>query len=269
MFRILILGLQVLLRGQRLFRLVIVLLSVNVMIGCAFQKPTLVAEPVIETTPYNEIEILQLQDEIKRLQELIKEKDALIRQQNAQQQSQEKEQQEASSEVTRVQTRLHRLATKPSTASTIAEVEVAMESLKQEQTMISDQTLQQQAQSLLDAALAYYKQEKYVVAMNYASQAHEFINMAADQNRKASYYNRKTVPIYVSLMLKTLTDVNLRENPHNNAKILNILEKGSVLVANAYRGNWFRVQTDDGLQGWVSNTLVRTVEDKPKEIVQE
>jgi SH3 domain-containing protein len=269
MFRIYFLGLQVRLREQRLFRLVVVLLSVNIVIGCAHQNPTLVAEAVVEPTFHNGHEILLLQNEIERLQELIKEKDALIRQQNAHQQSQEKEQQVASSEVTRVQTRLHRLATKPSTASTIAEVEVAMESLKQEQAMISDQALQQQAQSLLDAALASYKQGEYVIAMNYASQAHEFINMAADQNRKASYYNRKTVPIYVSLMLKTLTDVNLRENPHSNAKILNILEKGSVLVANAYRGNWFRVQTDDGLQGWVSNTLVRTVEDKPKEIVQE
>lgn len=269
MFRIFFLGLQVRLRGQRLFRLVIVLLSVNILISCAHQKPTLVAETAVEPTFHNEHEILQLQDEIKRLQELIKEKDTLIRQQHAHQKNQDKEQQEASSEVSRVQTRLHRLATKPSTASTIAEVEVAMESLKQEQAMVSDQALQQQAQSLLDAALVSYKQEEYVVAMNYASQAHEFINMVADQNRKVSYYNRKTVPIYVSLTLKTITDVNLREKPHSSAKILNILEKDSILVANAYRGNWFRVQTDDGLQGWVSNTLVRTVEDKPKEIVQE
>lgn len=239
------------------------------MIGCAHQKPTLVAETAVEPTFHNGHEILQLQDEIKQLQELIKEKDALIRQQHAHQQSQDKEQQEASSEVTRVQTRLHRLATKSSAASTIAEVEVAMEILKQEQTIISDQTLHQQAQSLLDAALLSYKQGEYVVAMNYASQAHEFINMVADQNRKASYYNRKTVPIYISLRLKAMTDVNLRENPHNNARILNILEKDSILVANAYRGNWFRVQTDGGLQGWVSNTLVSTVEDKPKEIVQE
>lgn len=269
MFRILFLGLQVRLREQRIFRLVVVLLSTIMMIGCAFQKPMLVAEPVVETTPYNEIAILQLQDEIKRLQELIKKKDTLIRQQQAHQHSQDKEQQEASSEVARVQTRLHRLATKPSTASTIAEVEVAMESLKQAHNSDANQVLQQQAQSLLDAALASYNRNEYVAAMNYASQAQEFINMAADQNRQVPYYNRKTVPIHVPFLLQTVTDVNLRQNPHSNAKILNILEKNSILVANAYRGNWFRVQIDDGRQGWVLNALVRTLEDKPKEIVQE
>ena len=271
MLRILYLGLLVRLRGSRLFQLVIVLSSVNMMMGCAHREPTHVIEPVIETTPYDEIAILQLQDEIKRLQELVQEKDKVIRQQHAHQQSQDQEQREASSEVARAQTRLHRLATKPSTASTIAEVEVAMESLKQTQISDASQALQQQAQSLLDAALVSYKQDDYVAAMNYASQAQEFINMVADQSRKEPYYNRKTVPIHVPLVLQTVTDVNLRHNPHGNAKILDILEKGCILLANAYRGNWFRVQTEDGRQGWVLNALVRTLGDKRKsrEIAQE
>lgn len=265
MLGILFIGLQVQLRGLRFFQFVIVLLSVNTMFGCVYREPMQATEPVIEATPsYDEIAILQLQDEIKRLQKLIKEKDKVIRQHHAHQLSQDKEQQEASNEVARAQTRLHRLATKPSTASTIAEVEVAMESLKRTQTSDASEVLQQQAQSLLDAALTSYKQENYVAAMNYASQAQEFINMVSDQNRQESYYNRKTVPIHVPFVLQTVTDVNLRQNPHSNAKILNILEKGCLLVANAYRGNWFRVQTEDGRQGWVLNALVRILGDKQK-----
>jgi Bacterial SH3 domain len=259
-------------RGSRLFQLVIVLLSVNMVIGCAHQEPMHTTEPVIEaSSAYNEIAILQLHDEIKRLQDLIKKKDNVIRQQHAYQQSQDKEQQEASSEVARAQTRLHRLATKPSTASTIAEAEVAMESLKRTQISDTSQALQQQAQNLLDAALASYRQDNYVAAMNYASQAQEFINMLADQNRQESYYNRKTVPIHVPFVLQTITDVNLRQNPHGNAKILNILDKGYILVANAYRGNWFRVQTEDGRQGWVLNALVKILGDqqKPRETARE
>lgn len=262
--RIIFLGLPVRLRGSGLFQLVIVL-SMTMMIGCAFREPMHAPEPAIEATPsYNEIAILQLQDEIKRLQDLIKKKDRVIREQHAHQQSQDKGQQEASNEVARAQTRLHRLATKPSTASTIAEAEVAMESLKRTQISGASQALQQQAQSLLDAALASYKQDNYVAAMNYASQAQEFINMVADQNRQESYYNRKTVPIHVPFVLQTITDVNLRQNPHGNAKILNTLDKGCILVANAYRGNWFRVQTEDGHQGWVLNALVRILGDQKK-----
>ena len=265
MLRILILGLQVRLRGLGLSRSAIVLLSASVvLIGCANREPTHVIERTVAATSNNDIAIFQLQDEINRLQELIKEKDKVIRQQYAHQQNQDKEQQEASSEVARAQTRLHRLATKPSTASTIAEVEVAMENLKRTQTSEASHVLQQQAQMLLDAALTFYKQDNYAVAMNYASQAQEFINMVADQNRQEPYYNRKTVLIHAPFALQTVTDVNLRQSPHGSAKILDILDKDCILLANAYRGNWFRVETEDGRQGWVLNALVRTRGDKQR-----
>lgn len=265
MFGIFFLELQVRLRGYRLFRLVIVLLSTIIILSCAIQKPTLVAEPVLQPTPHNANETLQLREKIKRLQKLIEEKDALIRKQHVHQKNQIMEQQEASNEVVRVQTRLRRLATKPSTASAIAEVEVAMENLKQDQSLIPDLALQQQAQSLLDTALKYYKQDKYAAAMNYASQAHEFISMVTDQNRQARYINRKIVPIHTPIILRTINDVNLRQNPHSEAKILNTLAKDSILITNAYRGNWFRVQTENGRQGWVLNKLVKTVTVNPEE----
>jgi hypothetical protein len=263
------LTLQIQIRRYRLFRCVILLLSTIIIFGCAHPKPMLVAEPVLEPTPNNEHETLELREKIVRLQELIKEKDTLIHKQHEHQRKQAREQQETSEEVVRVQKRLRRLATKPSTASAIAEVEVAMENLKQDKSLNPDLALQQQAQSLLDTALTFYKQEKYAAAMNYASQAHEFISMVTDQKRNAPYSNHKIVPIHVPIILQTITDVNLRQNPHSNAKILNILEKDSILITNAYQGNWLRVQTEDGRQGWVSNKLVETATVNPREFGQE
>lgn len=263
------LTLQIQIRRYRLFRCAIVLLSTIIILGCAHPKPTLVAEPVLEPTPNNEHETFELREKIKRLQELITEKDTVIQKQREYQRKQAREQQETSEEVVRVQKRLRRLATKPSTASAIAEVEVAMENLKQDKSLNSDLALQQQAQSLLDTALTFYKQEKYAAAMNYASQAHEFISMVTDQKRKAPYSNRKIVSIHVPIILRTITNVNLRQDPHSNAKILNILEKDSILITNAYRGNWLRVQTEDGRQGWVSHTLVETATVNRREFGQE
>ena len=248
---------------NELFHLVIILFGIYLFTGCAYQKPMLVEEPETKPKPYKVYETLLLQDEIIRLKKIVEKKDELIRKQHAHQKNQDKEQQEASSEVARVQTRLHRLATKPSTASTIAEAEVAMESLKQTHSSDANQALQQEAQRLLEAALVFYEQDEYVAAMNYASQAHEFINMVSDQNRSTPYTERKTVPFYAPIMLKTETNVNLRKKPHSNARILNTLKKDAILITNAYRGNWFRVQTDNGRQGWVLNTLVKAVAVNP------
>lgn len=248
-------------RKQTAFSMGCVFLGVSMMAGCAHQKTMLDPEPAMKPVPSDEM--LQLQDEVKRLEGLLQEKDAIIRKQYAVQQSQVKEQQEASSEVTRVQTKLHRLATKPGAASIIAEVEVAMEDLKQNQSIINGDGLQLQAQRLLDAASASYDLEEYAAAMNYASQAQGFINMVADNNRKLPYAQRKTVSIHTPIVLQTVTDANLRRDPHRRSVILDMVKKGSHLITNAYRGDWFRVQVDDGRQGWVSNTLVITVVKDP------
>lgn len=250
------------------YRVAIILLSLNIMTGCASLETALVPESVSEPNPNDEI--LQLQSEVKQLQELIAKKDALIhvqsvRQQKSQrkqvvhQQKQAETQQTISNEVTRVQVKLHRLATKPSAASKIAEAEVAMESLKQNPAPESDQVLQIHAQRLLDAASEFYGFDNYVVAMNYAAQAHEFIDMVADKKRKLPYPSQEIVPIHTPVMLGAVTDINLRKEPQNNSIVLNILKKGSVFIMHAYQGNWLQVQTDGGRQGWVLSTLVETV----------
>lgn len=233
-----------------------ILLTLFATTGCANLDSSSTVEPT--PVPSAQEELVQLEHKIEQLEEVIQEKDAIILKQHQQQQHQAKAQQNASIGATRTQLKLHRLATKPSTASTIAEVDVAMRGLKQRQITTVNQPLLAQAQYLLDAAKQFYAQNEYAPSMNHAAQAYEIINMAADGNRNTASLNHLIVTFQVPVMLRTTTDINLREGSSRNTAILSTLTKNTTLIANAYQGNWFRVQTEGGKQGWVLHSLVET-----------
>ncbi|WP_170841711.1 SH3 domain-containing protein [Nitrosomonas aestuarii] len=198
---------------------------------------------------------------IEQLAQKLAEKEALIKQISAREQDQTQIIQASSKEIAHTQVRLRRLATKPSSASLIAEAEVAMAYIKQQSTLIpSDTDLYEQAKRLLDMAVFYYRRDNYANATYYASQALEFMNMIADQDRALP--NRVTIRFNTPIMLLAIADANLRRAPGRHALIIDVLEKGTVLTANAYQGNWLMVQTDDDREGWIFNTLVETMLDK-------
>ena len=92
--------------------------------------------------------------------------------------------------------------------------------------------------------------------MNYAAQAYEIISMATDKDRGTSTSKHRIVTFQVPVTLHTKTGVNLRKEPRKNSARLLTLKNGAGLTANAYQGNWLRVQTDGNNQGWVLSTLV-------------
>lgn len=236
------------------YRMIVILLTIITIAGCAHVEPS----PEPKPTPITYEEYNQLQLEIKQLKNVIQEKDEIILKQRKHQQHQVKAQQDTSQEATRTQLKLHRLATKPSAASTIAEVEVAMKRLAQNPISTANQHLQIQAQYLFDTATRLYALDEYASSMNYAAQAYEIINMATDKNRSASTSKRLIATFQVPVMLYTKTGVNLRKGSNRHTTILTALDKNTVLIANAYQGNWLRVQTEDNNQGWVLSTLIET-----------
>jgi len=46
-----------------------------------------------------------------------------------------------------------------------------------------------------------------------------------------------------------------------------LLKKGSTMTAEAYRGDWLQILTNDGQSGWVLNTLVEVQVGKPIDVV--
>lgn len=233
--------------GQMLYGMVIVLLGFNIT-GCSLLKPPPVAAPI---PPQERYEVQQR--EIKRLQQLLAEKEVQIRNLNVLQQDQAKALQLSSSQVTREQVRLRRLATKPGAASSIAEAEVAMASLKLSQITASEQTLQ--AQRLLDAATKSFAKGNYGTAMDHAAQTREFIEMLKD-NLTGKSSRLAMVLFNIPIPLRAKRNINLRQEPFSNAAKLVVLKKDSALTVHAYMGDWLHVQFSDERSGWVLNTQV-------------
>lgn len=116
------------------------------------------------------------QREIERLQQLLAEKEALIRSQQIRQREPVKASQESTRQSSRIQVQLRQLPTQSGAAATIAEVEAAMKNLKLSRSAPFEQTLQAQAQRLLDAATAAYAKGDYAAAMDHAAQSRRLID---------------------------------------------------------------------------------------------
>ena len=252
------------------------LLGLNITACSSVPKlppPEIPATPAIScVNEQHEIERLQKllaekeaqQHEIERLQKLLAENEVQIRNQQVRQQDQAKALQETTTHAARAQVKLRRLATRPAAASTIAEVEVAMENLKSSQSAENEQQVQAQAQRLINAAAASYGEDNYVAAMDYAAYARGFIDMIKNNRTfKISDARRATTWLEVPIPLRVIANSNLRQNPSESAAILGLLKKDSSITAEAYRGDWFQVQTADGRSGWVLNTLVEAQVGKP------
>jgi uncharacterized protein YgiM (DUF1202 family) len=231
--------------------------------GCAT-----IETPVEEFSVNNDAELLlRIEDQqrvievqqqnIKELELQLARKNSEINQKNIREKEQDQVIEATSHEIARTQIKLHRLATKSSSASLIAEAEVAMDVLNRQSEGQSDGQLKTQAQQLLNAAGLYFSQDDYAAATHYASQSIEFINMIAASSREM--VNRPTVVFNLPIRLQTTADVNLRQTPGTQAIIRTLLKKGTLLTATAYQGGWLRIQTDSGLQGWVSNTFIRVL----------
>jgi hypothetical protein len=239
---------------------VIALSGLNIT-GCTLLKPippapTPASASAPAPAPIPPHEPCQVQQpEIERLKQQLAEKDMLIQNLNARQQGQAKALQETTSQVSRDQVRVRRLATQPAAASSIAEAEVAIASLKLPQIIEPEQTLQ--AQRLLDAATASYAKGNYGTAMDHAAQTREFIDMVKDnRTRKASDPRLAMVSFNIPIPLRAKSNINLRREPFSSAAKLGALKKDSGLTAQAYLGDWLYVQTNEERSGWVLNSLV-------------
>jgi hypothetical protein len=183
-------------------------------------------------------------------------RDAELRELRSSQRDQVKVLQESTREAARAKVKLRRLATQADAASYIAEVEVAMESLRSSPGAKSDVQLMVLAQGLLESTAAPFAQGDYGEAMDRAAQAEELIALLAHYPVRPGSRPRVPgeVPLQVAIPLKVTVDSNLRRQPLAKAPVVRVLKKDSLLVAHAYKGSWMHVETEDGRSGWVDQT---------------
>lgn len=192
---------------------------------------------------------------IVHLLQVLAEKDQEIITLRARQRDQVKELEESTNEAARAEVKLRRFATEADVASHLAEVEVAMETLRATLGAERKATLQKLAQQLLDSASTAFEQGDYSVAADLVAQAEQFIEMLMD-NTVSDTRTASEVSFKVSIPLKAKTDSHLRRHPDVSAAVLDVLEKRTPVVARAYRGPWLHVQTEVGDTGWVLTELL-------------
>ena len=204
------------------------------------------------------------EDNIAKLQMRLLERDAQIKQLEKRLNSQQEMLDEAIQEVVRAKAKLRSLESKAEAASEMAEAEIAVKALKAQ---LAGQTRNPElikAQELLKMSAQEFKKENYGGAVYLTSQAKGHIR--AGQIRLAG--REKAAPIKrlppikgevffaLPLPLQVVRTSNLRKQPDLESNVITTLEKGTPLIGYSYKGQWVRVTSKDGTNGWVFQTLV-------------
>lgn len=193
---------------------------------------------------------------VARLRQDLADREAELRELRANQREQVKVIQESSRDATRAKVKLRRLATQAEAASYIAEVEVALESLRTAHRAAAAPPLLELAQSVLASAGGPFAHGDYGTAMDRAAQAEQLIAVAAGATTRARSHPSVSgeVLLQVAIPLRATTEAALRRRPARGAPGAVMLKKGTPLVARASKGSWLRVETEDGRSGWVDQS---------------
>ena len=201
---------------------------------------------------------------LAKLQLRLLERDAQIKQLEERLNSQQEMLDEAIQEVVRAKAKLRTLESKAEAASEMAEAEIAIKALK---TQLAGQTRNPdliKAQELLKMSAQEFKKENYGGAVYLTSQAKGHIRAAQIRlggREKAAPIKRLPavrgeVFFALPLPLQVLKTSNLRAKADLEAKVITTLEKGTPLIGYSYKGQWVRVISEDGNNGWIFQTLV-------------
>ena len=241
----------------------IIVVTSLALVGCMQPQQKRVLETT--TTEFNqktESEIIPIPEKLPCTKQCeaeiyrLKEKSDLLRSYQTQLKDQKPSNNESTSEATQAQTKLQRLASQPSAASKIAEVEAETENLKQFLLIKadrSDQILFNHSQQLLIAASQAYEKNDYAASMIYATQSQAIIEMLKNTARKLTTQS-SIYPLKTPIAIRAQKNSSIFAEPANTAMLIEKLQKDTTFTANAYLANWLRIQTESGQVGWVDST---------------
>lgn len=204
------------------------------------------------------------EDNIAKLQLRLLERNAQIKQLEERLNSQQEMLDEAIQEVVRAKAKLRSLESKAEAASGIAEAEIALKALKAQ---LAGQTRNPElikAQELLKMSAQEFKKENYGGAVYLTSQAkgHIRAGQIGLAGREKAAPIKRLPPIKgevffaLPLQLQVVRTSNLRKQPDLESNVITTLKKGTPLIGYSYKGQWVRVTSEDGTNGWVFQTLV-------------
>lgn len=204
--------------------------------------------------------ILAMEKELAGLKMQILAHEALAKERARRAENQQQRLDAAIIEVVRTKARLRSLESKAEAASTIAEAEIAVNALKKRAASADEATLAEiaTADQLLKMSTEEFQTRNYGGALYLANQAKAQVHAVQMQISGGAEMStlKGEEPFAQPLPLKLIKNSNLRRGPGLDEIILATLSKGTQVVGYAFKENWVKVKTKEGLTGWLFQSLV-------------
>ena len=231
--------------------------------ACAKQNPPVAAAP-LPAPPPDTIRIVDtvtvqrevspnpdLERRVSRLSIALLEREAIIDELTRQRDA-------AIQEVVRTMAKLQTVANRADAASAVAEAKVAVQALA---AVLPDTSAQvDQARRLVEMSTAEFDRQNYGGALYLATQAKTLARSSDAQPAPdaASDGTQGEEPFSIPLGIETVTRSNVRSGPGLAHEILYTVNGGTPLTGRAHKDEWILVRFEDGREGWIFYTLVRS-----------
>jgi hypothetical protein len=236
-----------------------VLVLVLLAAGCSTNKP---AHPDELTPARAGCEALasenqHLLEALAKVQMSLLGREAQLSQLRESQESLQKKIDEAILEAVRGKAKLRSLESRAEAASTMAEAEIALKTIRSRTPERQKDPELLQVERFLDMSAKEFDKENYGGALYLASQAKSLLTVAQEPPVSGEQLDPAAEEILFAapLPLQITKTSNIREGPGLDFRALTTLEKGTRVTGYAYKGQWVRVRSD-GLSGWIFFTLV-------------
>jgi TolA-binding protein len=241
-------------------RVAAVLVLVLLAAGCSTTKP---AHPDELTAARADCEALasenqHLREALAKVQMSLLDREAQLSQVRESYESLQKKIDEAILEAVRAKAKLRSLESRAEAASTMAEAEIALKTIRSRTPEGQKDPELLQVERFLNMSAKEFEKENYGGALYLASQAKNLLTVAQAHPVSGEQLDPAAEEILFAapLPLQITKTSNIREGPGLDFRALATLEKGTRVTGYSYKGQWVRVRCDDGLSGWVFYTLV-------------
>jgi hypothetical protein len=210
---------------------------------------------------YNKLnkDFKKLENEVATLNLWLLEKDAQIEKLVAGKTGFQTKLDEAIQEVVRTKAKLRSLESRAEAASSMAETEIALKAFKTQRPNLEGDPALVQAQQLLTMSAQEFKKENYGGALYLTNQAKGHISNL--QMRPTGRYQDEPMTGEVlftkPLSLQVVKRSNLRKGPGRWYKVVATLDPDTPLMGYSHKGKWIKVKGEDGVNGWIFQTLVK------------
>ncbi len=237
-------------------RVPVLLAQCMLLAACASGSSRQVAQPapdtvvVVESVGRPTAEYRALEQQVAELQLRLLEREAQVLD------LQEKHD-EAMQEVVRTKAKLRSVESKAEAASTMAEAEIALKTLRLVVAGKQPGTGVMQAAQLLEMSAREFEQENFGGSLYLASQAKSLISRGQGQlSGDRLLLSDDEILFAAPLPLQVVRTSNVRDGPGRGFRILFTLEPGASLTGHARKDRWVRIRDEDGRDGWIFHTLV-------------